>query len=78
MEGFSFASALDLNMGYYHINLDSDALSNVKLYSHGITKNKNTDSLTYGYQDFHDPDVIQNVMSKLVHNMEFVKTNMLS
>jgi hypothetical protein len=25
MEGFPFASALDLNMGYYHIKLDADA-----------------------------------------------------
>jgi hypothetical protein len=25
MEGFAFASALDLNMGYYHIKLDADA-----------------------------------------------------
>jgi hypothetical protein len=25
MEGFTFASALDLNMGYYHIKLDTDA-----------------------------------------------------
>jgi hypothetical protein len=25
MEGFNFASALDLNMGYYHIKLDADA-----------------------------------------------------
>jgi hypothetical protein len=25
MEGFTFASALDLNMGYYHIKLDGDA-----------------------------------------------------
>jgi hypothetical protein len=25
IEGFTFASALDLNMGYYHINLDADA-----------------------------------------------------
>jgi hypothetical protein len=25
MEGFTFASALDLNMGYYHIKLDADA-----------------------------------------------------
>jgi hypothetical protein len=25
MEGFIFASALDLNMGYYHIKLDHDA-----------------------------------------------------
>jgi hypothetical protein len=25
MEGFTFASALDLNMGHYHIKLDADA-----------------------------------------------------
>jgi hypothetical protein len=25
MEGFTFASALDFNMGYYHIKLDYDA-----------------------------------------------------
>jgi hypothetical protein len=25
MEGYTFASALDLNMGYYHIKLDADA-----------------------------------------------------
>jgi hypothetical protein len=25
MEGFTFASASDLNMGYYHIKLDADA-----------------------------------------------------
>jgi hypothetical protein len=24
MEGFTFASALDLNMGYYHIKFDTD------------------------------------------------------
>jgi hypothetical protein len=24
MEGLTFASALDLNMGYYHIKLDAD------------------------------------------------------
>jgi hypothetical protein len=41
MKGFTFASALELNMGYYHIKLDADA---------------------------------QNVMSKLVQDMEYVKT----
>jgi hypothetical protein len=25
MEGFTYASALDLNMSYYHIKLDADA-----------------------------------------------------
>jgi hypothetical protein len=35
MEGFTFASALDLNMGYYHIKLDADAQNYEPLYSHG-------------------------------------------
>jgi hypothetical protein len=35
MEGFTFASALDLNMGYYQIKLDDNAQSYVQLYSHG-------------------------------------------
>jgi hypothetical protein len=31
-------------------------------------------TLTHGYQDFPDPDVFQNSMSKLVQDMEYVKT----
>jgi predicted thioredoxin/glutaredoxin len=31
-------------------------------------------TLTHGYQDWQDPDVFQNVMSKLVQDMEYVKT----
>jgi hypothetical protein len=31
-------------------------------------------NLTHGYQNFMDPDVFQNVMSKLVQDMEYVKT----
>jgi hypothetical protein len=30
--------------------------------------------LTHGYQDCLDPDVFQNVISKLVQDMEYVKT----
>jgi hypothetical protein len=75
MEGFTFASALDLNMGYYHIKLDADADSDaqnyVQLYSHG----QNTiQKLTHGYQDCLDPDVFQNVISMLVQDMKYVKT----
>jgi hypothetical protein len=43
MEGFTFASALDLNMGYYHIKLDADAqkLCNIVFLWHiGIYKYK--------------------------------------
>jgi hypothetical protein len=31
-------------------------------------------TLTHGYQDCLDPDVFQNVMTKLVQDMEYVKT----
>jgi hypothetical protein len=31
-------------------------------------------TLTHGYQDCLDPDAFQNVMSKLVQDMEYVKT----
>jgi hypothetical protein len=33
-------------------------------------------TLTHGYQDCHDPDIFQNVMFKLVQDMEYVKTNL--
>jgi hypothetical protein len=37
MEGFTFASALDLYMGYYHIKLDADAqkLCTIVFLAHG-------------------------------------------
>jgi hypothetical protein len=35
-------------------------------------------TLTFGYQDCLVPDVFRNVMSKLVQDMEYVKTTMLS
>jgi hypothetical protein len=43
MEGFSFASVFDLNMGYYHINVNSDAQKlcvNVFLWHMGNHKYK--------------------------------------
>jgi hypothetical protein len=47
--------------------------SYVTLYSHGIWKIQ-IQTLTHWYQDCHVPDVFQNVMSKLVQDMEYVKT----
>jgi hypothetical protein len=44
MEGFTFASALDLNMDYYHIKLDADAQNLCTLYSHGTWENTNTNA----------------------------------
>jgi hypothetical protein len=34
--------------------------------------------ITHGYQDFLDLGVFQNVMSKLVQDMEYLKTDMIS
>jgi hypothetical protein len=72
MEGFTFASALDLNMGYYHIKLDADAqkLCTIVLPWHiGKYKYKR---LPMGIKIA--PDVFQNVMSKIVQDMEYIKT----
>jgi dihydroorotate dehydrogenase len=74
MEGFTFASALDLNMGYYHIKLDSDAqrlCTIVFPWQMGKYKYKR---LPMGIKIA--PDVFQNVMSKLVQDMEYVKTKL--
>jgi hypothetical protein len=72
MEGFIFASALDLNMGYYHIKLDADAqkLCTIVFPCHmGKYKYKR---LPMGIKIA--PDIFQNVMSTLVQDMEYVKT----
>jgi hypothetical protein len=72
MEGFTFASALDLNMGYYHIKLDAEAqkLCTIVFPWHmGKYKYKR---LPMGIKIA--PDVFQNVMSKFVQDMEYVKT----
>jgi Reverse transcriptase (RNA-dependent DNA polymerase) len=70
MEGFTFATALDLNMGYYHIKLDGDAQ---KLFTIILPWGK------YKYKRLPmgikiAPDVFQNVMSKLTQDLEYVKT----
>jgi hypothetical protein len=42
---------------------------------HCITMGKiQIQTLTHGYQDCHHPDVFQNVMSKIVQDMEYVET----
>jgi hypothetical protein len=68
MEGFTFASALYLNMGYYHIKLDADAqkLCTIVFPWHmGKYKYK---PLPMGIKIA--PNVFQNVISKLVQDME--------
>jgi hypothetical protein len=68
MEGFTFASALDFNMGYYHIKLDADAQKLCTIvFPWNIGKYKYK-RLPTGIRIA--PDVFQNIMSKLVQDME--------
>jgi hypothetical protein len=70
MEGFTFASALDLNMGIFQIKLDVDAQQLcIIVFQCDMEKYKR---LPMGIKIA--PDVFQNVMSKLVQDMEYVKT----
>jgi Reverse transcriptase (RNA-dependent DNA polymerase) len=66
----TFATALDLYMGYYHIKLDADAqkLSTI-IFPWGKYKHKR---LPMGIKIA--TDVFQNVMSKLTQDMEYAKT----
>jgi dihydroorotate dehydrogenase len=70
MEGFTFATALDLNMGYYHIKLDADAqkLCTIILPCEKYKCKRLSMSIKIA------PDLFQNVMSKLIEDMEYVKT----
>jgi hypothetical protein len=44
MEGFTFASALDLNMVYYHIKLDADAQKLCTIVFTWYMENTNTNA----------------------------------
>jgi hypothetical protein len=63
MEGFTFASALDLNMSYHHIILDADAQKLCTIVFPWHMGEIQIQTLTHGYQDFLVPDVFQNVVS---------------
>jgi hypothetical protein len=64
-------------MGYYNIKLDADAQKNCTIIFRLYGKKK-IQTLTHGYLDCLVSDVFQNVMSKLVQDMEYEKTKMLS
>jgi Reverse transcriptase (RNA-dependent DNA polymerase) len=66
MEGFTFATARDLNMGYYHADAQKRCTI---IFPCGKYKYKR---LPMGIKIA--PDVFQNVMSKLTQDLEYVKT----
>jgi hypothetical protein len=69
MEGFTFDSALDLNIGYYQIKLDADAQKLCTIVIPWIMVKYKYKLLPMGIKIA--PDVFQNVMSKLVQDMEY-------
>ncbi len=70
LQGYQWATSLDLNMGYYHIVLDADAR---KYY---------TTVLPWGKYEYlrlpmgldNSPDIFQEEMSELMGNLYFIKT----
>jgi len=70
LEGFQWATSLDLNMGYYHIRLDP------------TSKQLCTIVLPFGKYEYqaipmglcNSPDIFQEKMSKLLDGLAFVRT----
>jgi hypothetical protein len=79
MEGLTLASELDVNMGYYHIKLEADSQKICTIAFPWLIGNKNTNAYPWlsrlsGSWCWS----FQNIISKLVQDMEFVKINILS
>jgi hypothetical protein len=77
MQVFTFNTALDLNLDYFHIKIDANAQNLCKFLFPWHMGKIQIQTLTHGFQDCLVPDVFQNVMSKLVRGMEYGKTNFL-
>jgi hypothetical protein len=70
LEGFTFATALDLNMGYYTIRLDPDASRICTIiFPWGKYSYKRLPMGVAG-----SPDIFQSKMSELMATLEFVRT----
>jgi hypothetical protein len=70
LEGFSFATALDLNMGYYTIRLDPDASKICTIiFPWGKYSYKQLPMCIAG-----SPDIFQSKMSELMESLEYVQS----
>jgi dihydroorotate dehydrogenase len=76
MEGFTFASVLDLNMGYYNIKRDADVQKLCTIVFPWHMGKYKCKRLPMGIKIA--PDVFEKIMFKLVQDMEYVKTKILS
>jgi hypothetical protein len=69
LEGFSYATALDLNMGYYTIRLDPDASKICTIiFPWGKYSYKRLPMGIAG-----SPDIFQGKMLELIKSLEFVR-----
>jgi hypothetical protein len=69
IEGFSYATALDLNMGYYTIRLDPDASKICTvIFPWGKYSYKRLPMGIAG-----SPDIFQEKISELMESLEFVR-----
>jgi hypothetical protein len=69
LEGFSYATAIDLNMGYYTIRLDPDASKICTIiFPWGKYSYKRLPMGIAG-----SPDIFQGKMSELMESLEFVR-----
>jgi hypothetical protein len=72
IEGFSYATALDLNMGYYTIRLDPDASKICRvIFPWGEYSYKKLPMGIAGY-----PDIFQENMPELMEFLEFIRANL--
>jgi hypothetical protein len=79
MEGFTFPSVLDLNMGSFLLSHQIRYCWCLKSMQNFFPMGKiQIQTLTHGYQDCLVPDAFQNVMSKLVQEMEYFGSNLRS
>ncbi len=69
MDGFTFATAIDLNMGYYHLKLDAETMKICAIvFPWGIYRYRR---LPMGVAC--SPDIFQSKMSSLFAELEFVQ-----
>ena len=70
LEGFAFAIAIDLNMGYYTIRLDPDASKICTIIFHGgVFLHQVTDGYCRFSQHFSDKDVQANGSLRVHENL---------
>jgi transposase InsO family protein len=70
LEGFKYGTSLDLNMGYYHIALDSDA----RKYCTIVLPWGKYEYLRLPMGLCNSPDIFQEKMGNLMSDLEYVRT----